>query len=90
MTKSELIEHIASQAEISKAAADRALSATLDGIRRGIKNGGTVTLVGFGTFSAPRRAARTGRNPSTGEAVAIPAARVPKFKPGKPLRDALN
>lgn len=90
MNKTELIEHIANDAELSKSAAARALNATLDAVRKQLKKGGTVQIVGFGTFSAPKRAARTGRNPRTGEAIEIAAARVPKFSPGQGLKDALN
>lgn len=90
MNKNELIEHIASQADISKAQAARCLDATIDGIRRTLKQGGKVQLVGFGTFAVGKRAARTGRNPRTGEAIKIKAAKVPRFTAGKGLKDALN
>lgn len=90
MNKTELIEHVANNADLSKAAAARALEATLSAVRQTLKKGGTVSLVGFGTFSVSKRAARTGRNPRTGEAIKIKAAKVPKFTPGKPLKDALN
>lgn len=90
MNKTELIEHIAGSADISKAAATRALDAVIDGVKATLKKNGTVTLVGFGTFSVGNRAARTGRNPRTGEAIKIKAAKVPKFKPGKALKDAVN
>ena len=90
MNKTELIEHIAGSADISKAAATRALDAVIDGVKTTLKKNGTVTLVGFGTFSVGNRAARTGRNPRTGEAIKIKAAKVPKFKPGKALKDAVN
>jgi DNA-binding protein HU-beta len=89
VNKAELIEHIAKQADISKAAAGRALEAMIGGVRTTLKKGGTVSVVGFGTFSVTKRAARTGRNPRTGAAIKIKAAKVPKFKPGKALRDAL-
>ncbi len=89
VNKAELIEHIAKQADISKAAAGRALEALIGGVRSTLKKGGTVSVVGFGTFSVTKRAARTGRNPRTGAAIKIKAAKVPKFKPGKALRDAL-
>ncbi|HRK57397.1 MAG TPA: HU family DNA-binding protein, partial [Burkholderiaceae bacterium] len=81
MNKAELIDHIASQADISKAAAGRALEALVSGIRTSLKKGNSVTLVGFGTFAVSKRAARTGRNPRTGAAIKIKAARVPKFRP---------
>ncbi len=90
MNKTELIDHIAKQADISKAAAGRALEAIVGGIRGSLKRGNSVTLVGFGTFTVSRRAARTGRNPRTNEAIKIKAAKVPKFRPGKALKDSLN
>ena len=90
MNKSELIEHIATQADISEAAAARALDAVIDGVTRSLEKGDSVTLVGFGTFAVGRRAARSGRNPRTGAEIAIKAARVPKFRAGQALRDALN
>lgn len=90
MNKTELIEHIASQADISKAAAARALDAALGAVQATLKKGGEVSLVGFGTFAVGRRAARVGRNPRTGDAIKIKAAKVPKFRPGKALKDALN
>lgn len=90
MNKTELIDHIAGTADISKAAASRALDAVIDAVTTTLKKNGTVTLVGFGTFAVGKRAARTGRNPRTGEAIKIKAAKVPKFKPGKALKDAVN
>ena len=90
MNKSELIEHIADKADISKAAAGRALDAMIGGVTTTLKKGGTVSLVGFGTFAVTKRAARTGRNPRTGAAIKIKSAKVPKFKPGKALKDAVN
>ncbi|MBM3375737.1 MAG: HU family DNA-binding protein [Betaproteobacteria bacterium] len=90
MNKTDMIEHIAKQADISKAAAGRALDAFLAGVRGTLKKGGAVTLVGFGTFAVSKRAARAGRNPRTGEAIKIKAAKLPKFRPGKALKDALN
>ena len=90
MNKSELIEHIAKQADISKAAATRALEAFVGGVKATLKKGNSVSLVGFGTFAVSKRAARAGRNPRTGAAIKIKAARVPKFKPGKALRDAIK
>lgn len=89
MNKSELIEHIAAQADLSKAAAGRALDALTGAVRTALKKGSSVTITGFGTFAVTKRAARTGRNPRTGAAIKIKAAKVPKFKPGKALRDAL-
>lgn len=90
MNKTELIEHIAKTADISKAAATRSLDAMIGAIKVTLKKNGTVTLVGFGTFSVGKRAARVGRNPRTGEAIKIKSAKVPKFKPGKGLKDAVN
>ena len=90
VNKTELIEHIAKNADISKAAATRALESTIGAVRTTLKKGGSVSLVGFGTFAVGKRAARTGRNPRTGEAIKIKAAKIPKFRPGKALKDALN
>ncbi len=90
VNKSELIEHIANQADISKAAATRALEAFLGGVTKSLKKGDSVTLVGFGTFAVTKRAARTGRNPRTGATIKLKAAKVPKFRAGKALKDALN
>jgi DNA-binding protein HU-beta len=90
VNKSELIDHIAQQADISKAGASRALEAAIDAITDALKNGDSVSLVGFGTFVATEREARTGRNPRTGVAIKIAKAKVPKFRPGKALKDALN
>lgn len=90
VNKSELIEHIAKQADISKAAAGRALEALIGGVKTTLKKNGTVSLVGFGTFSITKRASRTGRNPRTGDTIKIKAAKVPKFRPGKALKDAVN
>ena len=83
MNKTELIEHIAKHADISKAAATRALEATIGAVKTTLKKGGSVSLVGFGTFAVTKRAARVGRNPRTGDAIKIKAAKVPKFRPGK-------
>jgi DNA-binding protein HU-beta len=90
LNKSELIEHIAQQAEISKLAAERAVDAMVGAVKSSLKKGQMVTLVGFGTFYAGRRAARTGRNPRTGAQLKIAAAHVPKFRAGKALKDAVN
>ena len=90
VNKTELIEHIAKNADISKAAATRALESVIGAVKTTLKKGNTVSLVGFGTFSVGKRAARTGRNPRTGAAIKIKAAKVPKFRPGKALKDALN
>ncbi len=90
MNKTELIEHIAKDADLSKAAAARALESTIRAIKTTLKKGNSVSLVGFGTFAVSKRAARTGRNPQTGATIKIKAAKVPKFRPGKGLRDHLN
>jgi DNA-binding protein HU-beta len=90
VNKTELIEHIAAKSDISKAAATRALTSLIEAVKKTLKKGDTVTLVGFGTFSVSKRAARMGRNPRTGAALKIKAAKVPRFKAGKGLKDALN
>ena len=90
MNKTELVEAIAISADISKASAMRALDAMLEAVTTTLREDGSVTLVGFGTFSVNERAARTGRNPRTKEAIQIAAAKVPKFKAGKALKDAVN
>lgn len=90
MNKSELIEHIATQSDISKAAATRALESIISAVKSTLKKGNSVSLVGFGTFAVTKRAARLGRNPRTGASLKIKAAKVPKFRPGKALKDALN
>ena len=90
MTKAELVEFIAENADLTKADAGRALEAMIEGVTEGLKAKGKVTLVGFGTFTAKEREARTGRNPQTGEAVQIAARTVPGFKAGAKLKDALN
>ena len=90
MNKLDLIEAIARHADISKAAAGRALDATVGAIKGSLGKGEIVTLAGFGSFYVGKRAARQGRNPRTGVAIRIRAARVPKFRAGKALKDALN
>ncbi|NNF95501.1 MAG: HU family DNA-binding protein [Halobacteria archaeon] len=90
VNKTELIDTVAEGADISKAAATRAVDTLLDSISKSLANGDQVALVGFGTFSVKDRAARTGRNPRTGEPIDIPAAKVPGFKAGKALKDAVN
>lgn len=90
MNKIDIIDNVARSADISKAAAGRALEATVTTIKTALKKGGMVTLVGFGTFYVGKRAARTGRNPRTGAAIKIKAAKVPKFRAGKALKDAVN
>jgi DNA-binding protein HU-beta len=90
VNKAELIEAIAKGADISKASAARALDSTIVAVKQGLKKGGIVTLVGFGTFYVGKRVARTGRNPRTGASIKIKAAKIPKFRAGKALKDALN
>ena len=90
MNKSELIDAIALSADISKAAAGRALEATVDSITEALQAGDQVALVGFGTFQVKDRAARSGRNPQSGETIQIKASKVPGFKAGKALKDAVN
>jgi len=90
VNKSELVDAIASSADISKAAAGRALDATVESIKKALKKGDTVSLVGFGTFKVGKRAARNGRNPRTGATIKIKAAKIPKFTAGKGLKDAVN
>ncbi|GMV48328.1 MAG: DNA-binding protein HU-beta [Pseudomonadota bacterium] len=90
MNKSELIEHIAVQADVSKAAAGRVLEAMLGAVKTTLRKGGSVTITGFGTFAASKRASRTGRNPRTGAPIKIKAARVVKFRPGKGLKDGVR
>ncbi len=90
MNKSELVESISSSAGLSKADAQRALDSTIDSITQALKQGDTVSLIGFGTFSVKERAARTGRNPSTGETIQIKASKTPSFKAGKGFKDAIK
>ena len=90
MNKSELVDVIAQQADISKAAATRSLDAVIHAVKATLKKGDSVTISGFGTFAVNKRKARTGRNPRTGIAIKIKASKVPKFRPGKALKDALN
>ncbi len=90
MNKSELVEAVAQAADISKAAAARAVDGFVQAVSDELKEGGQVTLVGFGTFLVRERAARTGRNPRTGETIEIAASKVPSFKAGKALKDAVN
>lgn len=90
MNKSELVDAIAESADLSKAVAAKALDATVSAVKQALKKNDTVTLVGFGTFYVGDRSARTGRNPRTGKAIKIKAAKVPKFRAGKGLKDALE
>lgn len=90
MTKADLVGMISKQAELTKAAAEKALNAFIDTVKKTLKKGESVSLVGFGTFSVARRKARKGRNPQSGKTIKIPAARVPKFKAGQGLKDAVK
>jgi DNA-binding protein HU-beta len=90
MTKAELVEKMAKDADISKAAAGKALDSFFDSIKKTLKKGTKVTLVGFGTFSVGKRAARKGRNPQTGATIKIKASKTPKFKAGKTFKDAVK
>jgi DNA-binding protein HU-beta len=90
MTKAELIDAVASNAKISKAAAAKAIDAFTNNVKKALKKGEKVTLVGFGTFSVSKRKARKGRNPQTGAEIKIPATKVPKFTAGKALKSAVK
>lgn len=90
MNKAELVDAVADSADISKAAASRAVDGMVAAISGALKNGDQVSLVGFGTFAVKERAARTGRNPRTGETINIAASKNPVFKAGKALKDAVN
>jgi DNA-binding protein HU-beta len=90
VNKAELVDAVADSADISKAAASRAVDGLVAAISNALKNGDQVSLVGFGTFAVKDRAARTGRNPRTGETINIAAAKNPVFKAGKALKDAVN
>lgn len=90
MNKTELVSAIAEKSGLSKTDSEKALNALTDAVTSELKNGGKVQLVGFGTFEVSERAARTGKNPQTGEPLEIAACKAPKFKAGKALKDALN
>jgi len=90
VNKADLVDAIADSADLSKAAASRALDSVINSITDALKDGDQVSLVGFGTFTVKDRAARTGRNPQTGQPIEIAAAKVPGFKAGKALKDAVN
>ena len=90
MTKAELVEAVAKSAGLTKAAAEKAVGAFITTVGSALKKGDRVTLVGFGSFEVASRKARTGRNPQTGAEIRIPAARVPKFRAGKALKDAVR
>lgn len=90
MNKTDLVSLVAKNADISKEAATEAVDATFDGISGALSTGDTVRIVGFGNFQVASRKASTGRNPRTGEAIQIPASKIPKFKAGKALKEAVN
>ena len=90
MTKADLIDKMASDSDISKAVAGKALDSFIDSIKKTLKKGNKVTMVGFGTFSVGKRAARKGRNPQTGATIKIKASKAPKFKAGKSFKDAVK
>lgn len=90
MTKADLVEKMAKDAGISRAAAGKALDSFIVGVVKSVKKGNKVALVGFGTFSVAKRKARTGRNPQTGEPIKIPARKIPKFSAGKTFKDAVK
>jgi len=90
MNKAQLVEQLASEMNLTKADCERVLDGTIEAIKKSVKKGEDVTLVGFGTFTRAKRKARTGRNPQTGESIKIPASTVPKFRPGKAFKDYLN
>jgi len=90
MTKADLIEKMATDADISKAAAEKALKSFIEAVTKTVKKGNKLTLVGFGTFSVSKRAARKGRNPKTGATIKIAARKVPKFKAGQAFKDAVK
>ena len=90
MTKADLIASAATDAGIKKSVAEKVLNSFMDNIEKALKKGERITLTGFGTFQCTRRAGRTGRNPRTGKEINIPAANVPKFRPGNKLREALQ
>lgn len=90
MNKTELVSRVAEKAEVTKKEAEKVIGALFASIEEALENGDKVQLVGFGTFEVRDRAARTGRNPKTGEEITIAAAKVPAFKPGKALKDAVN
>ena len=90
MNKTDLIDNVAESADLSKADAARAVDAVIASITKALKSGDSVTIVGFGTFQVRERAARTGRNPKTGDAIKIDASKNPAFKAGRALKDAVN
>ena len=89
MTKAELVEKVAKDSDVSKALAEKVLNCVTGNLERCLKKGDKITLTGFGTFAVSKRKARTGRNPQTGQVIQIKATRVPRFKPGKALKDSV-
>ena len=90
MNKAQLVETLASEVSITKADCERLIDTMVETIKKTVKKGDDLTLVGFGTFTRSKRKARVGRNPQTGEAIKVPACTVPKFRPGKAFKDYLN
>ncbi len=90
VTKADLVAQVAKKSDISKAAASKAVNAIIQNVKDSLAKGNTVTLIGFGSFTTAKRAARTGRHPQTGKPLKIPAKTVPKFRPGKALREAVD
>ncbi len=90
MNKAQLVEHLASEVSITKADCERVIDSAIEAIKKSVKKGDDVTLVGFGTFTRSKRKARIGRNPQTGEAIKVAACTVPKFRPGKAFKEFLN
>ncbi len=90
MNKAQLVEHLASEMELTKADCERVIDSAVETIKKAVKKGEDVTLVGFGTFTRSKRKARMGRNPQTGEPLKVPASTVPKFRPGKAFKESLN
>jgi DNA-binding protein HU-beta len=90
MNKAQLIEVIAKAANVTKVDAENVLNAAIDSIKKSVKKGEDVTLIGFGTFTKSKRQARSGRNPQTGKEIKIPAMTVPKFRPGREFKDAIK
>lgn len=90
MTKAEITVKMAKDAKITNGAAEKALNSFITSIKASLKRGKSITMVGFGTFSVAKRKARAGRNPQTGKAIHIPARKVPRFKPGKGLKDSVR
>ena len=90
MNKAQLIEVVAKAANVTKVDAENVINAAIDSIKKSVKKGDDVTLIGFGTFTKSKRQARSGRNPQTGKEIKIPAMTVPKFRPGREFKDAIK